>query len=103
MSRRIHVATKSEIPEGEGRSFEVEDRVIAIFHVDRAFYAIDDLCPHMGASLSAGYLDGCAVICPLHAWRFDVRDGSWLDNPRVKTDSFPVIIDGEDLYVDLEE
>lgn len=84
------VADVSEIPAGQGRAYEVAGKAIAIFNCDGQFFAIDDQCPHMGASLAAGFLEGCVVSCPWHAWRFDVRDGTWVDNPRIKTDAYPL-------------
>jgi nitrite reductase (NADH) small subunit/3-phenylpropionate/trans-cinnamate dioxygenase ferredoxin subunit len=53
----------------------------------------------MGASLAEGHLENHVVTCPLHAWRFDVRDGTWCDNRRVHIDSFPVRIEGGDIWV----
>jgi nitrite reductase/ring-hydroxylating ferredoxin subunit/NTP pyrophosphatase (non-canonical NTP hydrolase) len=88
----MDVAATSEIPAGEGRAFEVAERMVAIYNCDGQFFAIDDLCPHMGASLAAGHMENCIVACPWHAWRFDVRDGTWVDNPRIKTDAFPIRI-----------
>lgn len=91
------VATIDDIPEGEGRCFELEDQVVAIFNIDGSFSAINDMCPHMGASLSSGHLnkESCVVSCPWHGWRFNVVDGTWADNPRIKTDVFEVrVVDG---------
>jgi nitrite reductase (NADH) small subunit/3-phenylpropionate/trans-cinnamate dioxygenase ferredoxin subunit len=104
MSDFVSVATTDDIPPGEGRSFEIEDRVIAIFNLQGKFYAIDDLCPHMGASLATGFLDPetCNVTCPWHGWRFKVTDGTWADNPRVKTDSFPIRVVGQSIQVCLQ-
>ncbi len=95
------VATIDEIPEGEGRCFEINNRSIAVFNVDGRFTAIDDLCPHMGASLSAGHFDKptCTVACPWHGWRFNVVDGAWADNPRIKTDVFEVRIVKDSIQV----
>ncbi len=92
MSRFVDVASITEIPEGESRAFEIGDRSIAVFHTADGWFAIDNLCPHMGAPLVDGHVENCIVTCPWHAWRFDIRDGSWCDNPRIKTDSFPVRI-----------
>ena len=47
-----------------------------------SIFAIDDVCPHMGASLGGGYVEGGIVTCPWHAWRFRLTDGAWADNPR---------------------
>jgi nitrite reductase (NADH) small subunit/3-phenylpropionate/trans-cinnamate dioxygenase ferredoxin subunit len=94
-----NVGQRNEIPLGEGRSFDIGERRIAVFNDGGNFFAIDDTCPHMGASLSEGHLDHHVVSCPLHAWRFDIRDGTWCDNRRVHIDSFPVRIEGEKILV----
>ena len=76
----VTVADADEIPRGQGRAFSVGGTLVAVFHTDDGqFHAIDDLCPHQGASLSAGHLEGKAIMCPWHAWRFSVEDGRWLD------------------------
>ncbi len=97
----VFVAEVAEIAAGSGQRFEMGNRSIAVFNVGGQFYAIDDLCPHMGASLVEGPFENCIVTCPWHAWRFDVRDGAWCDNPRIRTDSFPVRIDGGKIYLGL--
>ncbi len=62
---------------GEQKSVEVKfgGRAIAVVRVEGQVFAIDDACPHRGASLAAGDLDGHFLFCPLHAWSFDVRSG----------------------------
>jgi 3-phenylpropionate/trans-cinnamate dioxygenase ferredoxin subunit len=77
----VEVARRSEVPEGTVRCVEVEGRPIALFHVDGAFYAIDDTCPHMGASLAEGEIDGDQVICPWHDARFSLKTGEALSPP----------------------
>lgn len=101
MSDFITVARVGAVPEGEGRAFTVDGRIVAVFRQDEEYFAINDLCPHMGASLCSGHFEDGAVTCPWHAWRFSVEDGTWLDNPKVKTDSYPVRIDGENIQVQL--
>jgi nitrite reductase (NADH) small subunit/3-phenylpropionate/trans-cinnamate dioxygenase ferredoxin subunit len=96
MSEYVTVAKVGDIPDGEGQPFEVGDRIVAVFNLGGQYYAINDLCPHQGASLSAGHVEDGEVSCPWHAWRFRVTDGTWCDNPRIKTDSFQVrVLDGE--------
>lgn len=90
MSKYYQVARQGAVPEGEGRSFAVEGRMVGVFLLDGEYFALNDFCPHMGASLASGYVEDHAVSCPWHAWRFSVRDGTWIDNPRIKTDSYPV-------------
>ena len=70
----IFVGELSDIPVGE--SVRVQGTVaIAVFNVDGELFAIDDTCTHQDASLSDGWLEGCAVECPLHAACFDLRTG----------------------------
>jgi 3-phenylpropionate/trans-cinnamate dioxygenase ferredoxin subunit len=60
------------------------DPPIALWRTDDGtVYAIDDTCTHQDASLADGWLEGCAVECPLHASRFDLRTGA-VDAPPAK-------------------
>lgn len=94
------VCQVQDIAPGEGRSFEIDEQVIAVFNDGGTFRAIDDMCPHMGASLSTGHLDDSIVSCPWHAWRFDTRDGTWCDNRRVSINYYEVRIVDNQVQVD---
>jgi len=95
------VARTGEIPAGEGRCFEVAGRMVAVFLVDGKYSAMNDTCPHMGASLSAGYVENGGVTCPWHAWRFCVTSGTWLDNPQsnLRQDVFETRVVGDEIQV----
>ena len=104
MSEFITVAKVGSIAEGRGATFTVADRLVAVFNDRGEYFAIDDLCPHMGASLGAGALDDDGVVvCPWHAWRFKVCDGTWADNPRLTVDTFEVRVVGDEIQVRVPE
>ena len=78
--------------------FVVNERQIGLFNVDGSLYALANECPHAGASLAHGELNGDIVSCRIHHWRFCVRDGVYLDedNPRYNADAYHIdIIDDE--------
>jgi nitrite reductase (NADH) small subunit/3-phenylpropionate/trans-cinnamate dioxygenase ferredoxin subunit len=93
------VCRVGDLAEGEGRTVEVGNKLIAVFCDHGRLFAIDDVCPHMGASLSGGYVEDGIVTCPWHAWRFRLADGAWADNPRIKIGSYPVRVVGEEVQV----
>lgn len=95
------VAKTTDIPEGEGRAFQVAGRMVAVFCVNGKFTAINDTCPHMGASLATGFVEDGGVTCPWHAWRFGVCDGLWLDNPKaaIRQNVYEVRVEGDEVQV----
>lgn len=95
----VTIARLGDIPNGEGISCAVGEHVVAVFHEDGKYYAINDMCPHQGASLGAGAVQDGVVACPWHGWRFRICDGTWCDNPRIKTDSYEVRIEGNEIQV----
>ena len=101
MSRRVLVAEAADIGVGEGRVVEADGKTLALFNVDGAFYALDNACAHRGGPLGEGDLDGMVVVCPWHAWRWDVKTGANVNNPAVKMACFPVSLDGGSVYVEL--
>lgn len=93
------VGKVADLDEGAGMTVAVGTKLIAVFKVNGSYFAIDDTCPHMGASLSGGYLENGIVTCPWHAWRFRLADGAWADNPRIKIGCYQVRVEGDDLQV----
>jgi nitrite reductase (NADH) small subunit len=83
----------SNIPPGEGRVYSVNGEKIAVFHTrSGAVYAVQAECPHRGGPLADGLVGGTTLICPLHAWKFDLTTGHALfGDCGVKT--FPVHVD----------
>ena len=99
MSDFVTVAKVGEIANGTGAAYAVNGRMVAVFNEGGAYFAIDDFCPHMGASLAGGYLEQGVVTCPWHAWRFCIHDGKWCDNPKVKVDNFEVRVVDDEIQV----
>lgn len=57
---------------------------VLLARVGDAVYAAGARCPHLGADLSKGTLEGTVVRCPLHGSRFDLVDGhviQWTELP----------------------
>ena len=102
MSSFRSVCKVQDVPPGEGRVVALGGKIVAVFRVNEQFYAIDDVCPHMGASLSGGYVENGIVTCPWHAWRFRLNDGAWADNPRIKIGCYPVKVENGDLHIEVE-
>ena len=81
MSEFVKVADTGDLEPGKGLQTESGDTSIALFNVAGAFYALAGRCPHRGGPLGKGYVDGKEVMCPLHAWTFDVTTGQNIHNP----------------------
>ena len=103
MARFEAVASVGDIPEGEGRAFELAGRRIAVFNDRGAFRAIDDTCPHAGASLSHGTLVEGTVVCAWHGWRFKLCDGSWADYSKLKICVYPVRVIGDEIQIEVPD
>lgn len=99
MSQRYCVP-HHKVPLRGGRSLlEWEGRSLALFNVADTYYAIDDSCPHQGASLCGGRLEGRVIQCCAHGLRFDLASGYLLNSTALKVASYPVECEGERLYI----
>ena len=102
MSSFVRVASTGEIPPGQAKAFVVGPREIAVFNVAGSYYAIDNACPHQGGPLAEGWVEGCVVTCPWHAWSFDVRTGAMTPSDLCTLDTFEVQVAGSAISVSLE-
>jgi nitrite reductase (NADH) small subunit/3-phenylpropionate/trans-cinnamate dioxygenase ferredoxin subunit len=99
MSEFRTVCKVGDVTEGEGKTVELDKKLIAVFLHQGRYFAIDDVCPHMGASLSGGYVENGTVTCPWHAWRFRLTDGAWADYTKLKIGCYAVRVVGDEIQV----
>jgi nitrite reductase (NADH) small subunit len=103
VSARVTIGKTGDIPDGEAIVVTVNGKDVAVFRHKGELFAIDDLCPHMGASLAGGFVEDGCVTCPWHYWRFRLADGTWGDNPKIRTGSYPVHVVGDDVQLELPD
>ena len=66
-----------ELPPGSRKLEKLGNLEIALFNLQGVIYAIKNRCPHRSGPLIRGFVDPAGGIkCPMHGWRFDLRDGS---------------------------
>jgi nitrite reductase (NADH) small subunit len=98
---RVRVASVGDVPAGQGLVVQASGHSLALFNVDGRFYAVDNTCLHRGGPLGEGDLEGRVVICPWHAWRWDVTTGANVNNPAVKVACFAVSVERGEVFVEL--
>jgi nitrite reductase (NADH) small subunit/3-phenylpropionate/trans-cinnamate dioxygenase ferredoxin subunit len=101
MTEFVTVARVGEIPEGKATTFVAAGREIAVFLLEGRYYALDDYCPHMGASLGESDLWQDTVVCNRHMWAFRLADGVCVDVPSLKAETFEVRVAGGEIQVKL--
>ena len=69
------------IPPGEGHTFDLDGVAVAVFRTRAgALFATQASCSHSGGPLADGIVGATTVICPLHAYRFNLETGRPLGN-----------------------
>lgn len=75
---------------------------VLISRISGRIYAVLNRCPHMACPLSAGSIKNGVVTCACHEWRFDLRDGFFLDAPEIKVPVFDTRIENGEVFINLE-
>ena len=95
MSDWIDVAPQSEIPPGTWRSIDLDGTSVAVFNLDGAYHAIEDVCTHDGGILTGGTLERDEIVCPRHGAHFSIKTGKALTPPAYEDVAvFPVRVQG---------
>ena len=77
---------KSEIKEGQAKSFTFGEEKIVVCNVNNEYFAISDICSHDDGELVSGergLVESCQIECPRHGARFDVKTGKATRMPAV--------------------
>lgn len=77
----------------------VNEQSVMVFNIDHQLYAINDSCPHQGASLFGGKVENCTIKCPAHGLRFNLADGYMANSDLLKLTTYPVEQVGEKVFI----
>ncbi len=117
---RVYAGKATELSPGAPILLRHGKREIGVFLLpDGGIAALTNRCPHRGGQLCEGPVCGTTaatvpgdhayayeragelVRCAWHGWEFDIRTGQCLADPGLKAKTYPVIQDGDDLYVEV--
>lgn len=93
------IARTADVQPGNSKAFKISDKTIALFNVEGQFYALDDACPHRGASLADSICKNGKVFCSWHLFDFDLKTGECGAIPNFPVQTYEIKIEGEDIFV----
>ena len=68
------------------------------------YFGFAHTCPHAGAPMTDGYIDGaCNVVCPVHQLKFNLRNGRDSNGEGYRLKTYPVEIRPDGIYIGLDE
>lgn len=100
-ARFIMAAKTNDISPGGCIDAKLEGHCIGIHNVDGQYYAVDNICPHVGGILHSGQLMDGVIVCPIHQWKFDVKTGECIWPGKCEIATYPVKVDGDHIFVDI--
>src|SRR5215470_8752180 len=79
--REVPTIKSNELADGEMKQVSAEGTNILLSRVKGQYHAVGAFCPHYGAPLVDGVLNGERVVCPWHHSCFNVTTGDLQDPP----------------------
>jgi nitrite reductase/ring-hydroxylating ferredoxin subunit len=71
----VKVAESKDIEPSSMKAVDVAGEKVCIINIEGNYYAIGNVCTHVGGPLDEGILEGYEVECPWHGSKFDFRTG----------------------------
>lgn len=80
----------------------VNDKEVCVMKQGGTLYAFAATCPHAGARLCDGWVDGLSrLVCPLHKYRFDPANGRNTSGEGYKLKTYPIEVRDEQIVIGL--
>ena len=96
----VKVAESKEIGPSSMKAVQVGGEKVCVINMEGNYYAIGNVCTHVGGPLDEGILEGYEVECPWHGSKFDVRSGKVTKPPAVQAvPKYEVKIEGNSILV----
>jgi nitrite reductase/ring-hydroxylating ferredoxin subunit len=100
--RAIEICSADQLWDGEMECFRAGDTTILLLKINGQFHAYQAHCPHQGASLAEGELDGGLLTCTAHKWQFDARNGQGVNPKSARLKCFPVRVVERKVLIEMD-
>ncbi|MFD1987715.1 Rieske (2Fe-2S) protein [Mesorhizobium newzealandense] len=114
---RAFACKVGDVAAGQPKIVTIGRMSVGIFLLDDGYAALLNICPHRAGQLCLGPVSGTTrqtdraefvyeragelIRCAWHGWEFDIRSGKCLVDEKLKARTFPVHIDGDDIYLEM--
>lgn len=96
----VKVAEAKDIKPSTMKVIDLVGERVCMVNVEGNYYAIGNVCTHVGGPLNEGTLEGYDVECPWHGSKFDVRTGEPTKPPaRQSVPTYEIKIEDNNILV----
>lgn len=89
--------------EGEVCEMAAAGRIFCVSHANGELIVMDNVCPHRGGPLGQGLIENGYVVCPWHAWAFNLKTGCASNNSSACARIYATRVENDVVLVDLEQ
>ncbi len=101
MAQWVKLCSAAHMPaSGSVGEYDAAGVAVCLANSNGQLAAVDNACPHRGGPLSEGWLEEGKVVCPWHAWAFDLTTGECPEE-RSKVKVYPLQLQGDDVLIDV--
>lgn len=102
MENWVRLCSTAEAPQpGSVTEAEAGGKVFCLGNLNGELHALNGICPHRGGPLGQGVVQGESVICPWHAWSFNLKTGEAEPPVQQRVRVYPVRVQSDDVLLEL--
>lgn len=102
MANWVRLCAAAETPaDGQAKEVDVQGVAICLANANGSLAAVDNVCPHRAGPLAEGWIEEGKIVCPWHAWGFDLKSGACVEE-RSQVRVYPLREEGSDVLIDIE-
>ena len=99
----IKIGETKDIQPSQMKAVDVSGERVCVANVEGKYYAIGNVCTHVGGPLAEGKLEGFEVECPWHGSKFDVRTGKVVRPPAMREEpTYEVTVEDNNVLIKIE-
>jgi len=83
------VCSSEDLPNNSMKVISIQGSNILVCRSNNQLFALDNSCPHRGASLSKSEIKGTKIVCYMHGFEYDLISGKLLHIPSKWNDQNP--------------
>lgn len=101
--RWVEVTTVEKIPEWGVLAAEVDGQRLILWRKDDLIRCYRNACTHLAYPIDMGQVSSGIITCPFHRFKYKLETGQCLTAPELPLESYPVRVDGNKVFVQVDK
>lgn len=85
------------------QQIKINGKKLCVIRNEGELHVVQNTCPHAGGILSGGWCKEGKIVCPIHRYEYDLKNGRGAEGQGDYIDIYPIEVRSDGVYIGFKQ